>query len=447
MPKYEPSRLRDYTDEDILREINRVAFQFFGGRCPTIKEFDRHSRVHSATVRQHFGSWANGIEQAGFQYSRRILATPDNEKEILDDLNKFKEKFKGRYFGKSAYVENGGKYSPDGLLKFLQCKNWPALLMKVLGLSRTAKKIVIVAKQPKKPPSDAELFSELKRVWDQIGRQPTRKEFCCSSKIAVAHYWRRFGNWTNSLIQFCARARYPIGHIQSPLATREQHLDEIRIIASKAGNPAVFDFATYKKHGGMYSQSTFQHQFGSWTKAVELVGLKDGRSRQHFSNEDFFAELQRIWELLGRQPTSKEMKRHGSKMSPQSFQVRFGSWLKAIHAFCEDRNGEAINENLSENQGVLAIGQEFLDNAPNTTITRPQRVVHRTSRKPSLRLEWKVKQRDNFRCCACGRSPATELGIVLHVDHIVAWANGGETTLDNLQTLCSKCNLGKSDTI
>jgi 5-methylcytosine-specific restriction endonuclease McrA len=35
--------------------------------------------------------------------------------------------------------------------------------------------------------------------------------------------------------------------------------------------------------------------------------------------------------------------------------------------------------------------------------------------------------------------------IVLHVDHIKAWANGGETVLENLQTLCSKCNLGKSD--
>jgi 5-methylcytosine-specific restriction endonuclease McrA len=34
---------------------------------------------------------------------------------------------------------------------------------------------------------------------------------------------------------------------------------------------------------------------------------------------------------------------------------------------------------------------------------------------------------------------------VLHVDHKTAWANGGETVLENLQTLCSKCNIGKSD--
>jgi len=31
------------------------------------------------------------------------------------------------------------------------------------------------------------------------------------------------------------------------------------------------------------------------------------------------------------------------------------------------------------------------------------------------------------------------------VDHITAWSNGGETILENLQTLCSDCNLGKSN--
>lgn len=52
---------------------------------------------------------------------------------------------------------------------------------------------------------------------------------------------------------------------------------------------------------------------------------------------------------------------------------------------------------------------------------------------------------DNFKCKNCGRSPATDPTIILHVDHKTAWANGGETVLENLQTLCSVCNIGKSD--
>lgn len=42
-------------------------------------------------------------------------------------------------------------------------------------------------------------------------------------------------------------------------------------------------------------------------------------------------------------------------------------------------------------------------------------------------------------------SPAKDSTVELHVDHIIPWAKGGETVMDNLQTLCSKCNWGKSD--
>lgn len=54
-------------------------------------------------------------------------------------------------------------------------------------------------------------------------------------------------------------------------------------------------------------------------------------------------------------------------------------------------------------------------------------------------------QRDNFKCCICGASPAKDPSVVLHVDHIIPWSKGGKTELDNLQTLCSNCNYGKSD--
>jgi 5-methylcytosine-specific restriction endonuclease McrA len=57
-------------------------------------------------------------------------------------------------------------------------------------------------------------------------------------------------------------------------------------------------------------------------------------------------------------------------------------------------------------------------------------------------LRFKVLQRDGFRCAYCGRSARD--GTVLHIDHVVPVAAGGETTEDNLLTACSSCNLGKS---
>ena len=75
----------------------------------------------------------------------------------------------------------------------------------------------------------------------------------------------------------------------------------------------------------------------------------------------------------------------------------------------------------------------------------PKAKTHTTSRNVNARLRFRVMQRDNFKCCMCGASPAKDPSVELHIDHIIPWSKGGETTIDNLQTLCSKCNLGKSD--
>ena len=69
----------------------------------------------------------------------------------------------------------------------------------------------------------------------------------------------------------------------------------------------------------------------------------------------------------------------------------------------------------------------------------------RNTRSISDKLRYQVLKRDNFKCCACGASPAKDPSVELHIDHIIPWSKGGESTLENLQTLCSKCNIGKSD--
>jgi hypothetical protein len=67
--------------------------------------------------------------------------------------------------------------------------------------------------------------------------------------------------------------------------------------------------------------------------------------------------------------------------------------------------------------------------------------MSRGSRAPSSKLRFDVFTRDGFRCVYCGRSPAD--GAVLEADHLLAWVDGGETTLENLVTACQDCNAGK----
>lgn len=59
-------------------------------------------------------------------------------------------------------------------------------------------------------------------------------------------------------------------------------------------------------------------------------------------------------------------------------------------------------------------------------------------------LWWEVLARDQWTCCSCGRSSKMH-GTTLHVDHIIPRSKGGKNEKGNLQTLCWKCNIGKSN--
>jgi pyruvate/2-oxoglutarate dehydrogenase complex dihydrolipoamide acyltransferase (E2) component len=63
-----------------------------------------------------------------------------------------------------------------------------------------------------------------------------------------------------------------------------------------------------------------------------------------------------------------------------------------------------------------------------------------TRKSLSKRLRFEIFKRDGFRCIYCGATPMQK---ALHVDHVVAVADGGGDTPENLVTACADCNLGK----
>jgi len=65
----------------------------------------------------------------------------------------------------------------------------------------------------------------------------------------------------------------------------------------------------------------------------------------------------------------------------------------------------------------------------------------------NLRLRTEVLERDKHTCQICGYAAGEKYAdgelVKLEADHIIPLADGGQTTVDNLQTLCARCNAGK----
>jgi hypothetical protein len=185
-------------------------------------------------------------------------------------------------------------------------------------------------------------------------------------------------------------------------------------------------FRSYREFG-KYSPTTINARFGSWNNGLRKAGLVASEEK-NVSIEALFDNLRIVWIAKGRQPVYREMGYPPSQYTSSTYNARFGGWRNALEQF------------------VAAFDQEKYDVVRQDSKVNRTKATKRTKRDPTLALRFVVLKRDNFCCVACGRSPATVAGLVLEVDHLLAWSRGGETIAENLQTLCFDCNRGKCAT-
>lgn len=201
------------------------------------------------------------------------------------------------------------------------------------------------------------------------------------------------------------------------------------------------DFLTISQYAkfGKFDSSVPQRRFDSWSKATALAGLRKAKIQQNarLSDEELFKNLEGVWTKLGRQPRSSEMFPPVSKYSSSVYHRHFGGWLIALETFVDYINADKTDE--AENVNNLANEITSVDEASGQVFR------HKTKREMSDRLRFRILMRDGFMCNKCGRSPIKEREVELHVDHIIPWSKGGETTPENLETKCSQCNLGKGN--
>lgn len=208
---------------------------------------------------------------------------------------------------------------------------------------------------------------------------------------------------------------------KNELITDDMILDDLKNVVQKF-NVISLTQKIYTQYG-QYDSTTVSRRFRTWNKALKLAGLELS-NEVNISDERLFNNLLNLWEHLGKQPVRRDLDNEISEFSQGPYNRRFKSWNNALKSFV-----------------IWANDEELIAPKENKNIS----VKPKNGRDVSLRLRFQVLRRDNFACIQCGASPAKNPSVELHIDHIMPWSKGGDTVYENLQTLCSKCNLGKSN--
>lgn len=98
-----------------------------------------------------------------------------------------------------------------------------------------------------------------------------------------------------------------------------------------------------------------------------------------------------------------------------------------------------LEKMISKKENEIKILKKELDRIKNEEKLKNEN--NRKTIRGKVRLE--VFERDNYQCQVCGATIGD--GVKLHIDHIVPVSKGGTDDIDNLQVLCDKCNLSKSN--
>jgi hypothetical protein len=261
--------------------------------------------------------------------------------------------------------------------------------------------------------ADAILLADLIRVAKLLNQTAlSQSDYSEHGRYSFITICRRFGSWKAALLLVRLE---PASFMN---ISAEILLADISRVAGALKTDCL-RYSEYLAHG-KYSRKIIYRLFGRWQTAAEAAKLTPIISRPT-SRAELVDHLKDLWQRLGRQPKYEETTPPLSKFGAATYAYRFGTFKKAIFAAQREMDPELMGPWPAE-----------VDRSVRGFERRGPRTIN-------ARLRFVILRRDRFRCCACGRSPATHVGVQLAVDHIVPWSAGGETVEANLQTLCQKC--------
>jgi len=271
--------------------------------------------------------------------------------------------------------------------------------------------------------SDEELLEDLSRVAKQLGLASIKtREYNKVGRFSSGTITKRFDTWNVAL----EKAGLETG--RQFKISEEEMINDIKNVAQEIA-PLKLTLEKYNDKG-KYTATTITKRLG-WNRILKELNLETS-SNFNITEKELFENLEAVWISLGCQPGRRDMIKPLSRYSERPYLNKYRSWRKALEAFVE-----YINSGSEESQE----SKEVLE---HISVNKREKATfsHKTKRDISEKLKVRILLRDGNKCKLCG---VTVTGENIHFDHIKPWSKGGETVVENLQVLCAKHNLAKSD--
>lgn len=178
---------RRATDGEIIADLRRVA-ALTGSKPLTREAYGREGRFNSSTVANRFGGWGKALQRANMKQARCIGISRE---EYLADMQEVAKRLRTAALSKRDYEKNG-RYSDKHLYRLFE--SWTDALTQARLQPAAAHHERI---------SDDDLFDDIERLWQSLGRQPKSTEVGAPrTQFSLGAFKNRFGGWRRALEAF-----------------------------------------------------------------------------------------------------------------------------------------------------------------------------------------------------------------------------------------------------
>lgn len=239
---------RHHTDEELLEFLRK--YEREKGKEPTTRDFDNNPKYPCSSIYfRYFGSWNNALQKVGLE-AKTGSGQIYTDKELLEFLRRFHRE-NGRSPREGDLYNNPRYPGPKTYQRRFDSWN-NALKMAGLQISMFT------------DCTNEELLELLRRYDTENGRPPRVEDFI-GDYPSFTMYKNRFGSWNNAL----KMAGLQVNVFTN--CTNEDLLEYlVKFYGEKLRPPTIQDFIGSYKYP---SFKIYQNRFGSWQKALRLVGL------------------------------------------------------------------------------------------------------------------------------------------------------------------------------